>query len=56
MLSARGDALLSLCEDDNFIVDDYGGSSNYEVSDLCVFVLLLLDSSPCFKCIKDFQK
>ncbi|KAJ3704442.1 hypothetical protein LUZ61_008147 [Rhynchospora tenuis] len=32
MLSARGEMLLSLCEDDNFIVDDYDGSSNYEVS------------------------
>ncbi|KAJ1688440.1 hypothetical protein LUZ63_019830 [Rhynchospora breviuscula] len=32
MLSARGEMLLSLCDDDNFIVDDYGASSNYQVS------------------------
>lgn len=45
MLSTRGDALLSLCEDDNFIVDDYVGSSNYEVLSpsisVCVFVHLV---------------
>ncbi|KAJ4797725.1 phosphorelay protein [Rhynchospora pubera] len=34
MLSARGEMLLSSCEDDNFIVDDYAASasSNYQVS------------------------
>ncbi|KAJ4821629.1 phosphorelay protein [Rhynchospora pubera] len=34
MLSARGEMLLSFCEDDNFIVDDYAASasSNYQVS------------------------
>ncbi|KAF3334736.1 hypothetical protein FCM35_KLT21340 [Carex littledalei] len=32
MLSTKGEMLLSLCEDDNFIVDDFVSSPNYEVS------------------------